>query len=271
MPVLRTCSVFRGVVFSYACHAEYAVTSFAEPNNMYQSQALNEPSSARTYSIAGLVVLGTLLLLSAGFLFALHPSLRHLVDPASLSIAVTKAGPWGPFLYMAVIGLSVVVSQIPGAPLAVVAGALWSPLLAGLYTIIGGFSGAMIAYGLGKTVGQPLVKALTGKTLSFSTEHGDKTLGWMVFVTRLVPVFSFDLVSYGAGMAGLSLPIYAGATLFGMVPSTLLLTFAGDRMQFSSATMLGFGGFFAVAFIGIPFLLHRYNWLNIRTLVSWES
>lgn len=229
---------------------------------------MNEPSSSRTYWVIGCVALGVV---SASFYVATHPSLQHLVSPESLSTAVTQAGPWGPFLYMAVIALSVVVSQIPGAPLAVVAGALWSPLLAGLYTVIGGFSGAMIAYTLGRTVGQPLVKALTGKTLSFSSEHGDRTIGWLVFVTRLVPVFSFDLVSYGAGMAGLSVPIYAGATLFGMVPSTLLLTFAGDSIQFSNATMLGFGGFFAVAFIVIPVLLHRYNWLNIKSLVSWES
>ncbi|MEM6596637.1 MAG: TVP38/TMEM64 family protein [Cyanobacteria bacterium P01_C01_bin.69] len=236
---------------------------------MYQGQPpLNESFSPRIYWAAGLAV--SLIVLISVLVYK-HPGMQHFVSPESLSVAVTQAGPWGPLLYIAVIALSVVISQIPGAPLAVVAGALWPPLLAGLYTVIGGFSGAMIAYALGKTVGQPLVKALTGKTLSFSADHGEKTLGWMIFITRLVPVFSFDLVSYGAGMAGLSLPIYAGATLFGMVPSTLLLTYAGDSMQFSSATMLELGGVFAVAFVGIPLLMHRYNWLNIRSLVNWES
>lgn len=266
------------MLFSYACHAERILhpQRLTETSHMYQGQLLNEPTPdqptpAHSYWVTGLIVLVATLLVSIGLLVSTHPDLQHLMSPESLSIAVTQAGRWGPLLYMAVIALSVVVSQIPGAPLAVIAGALWSPLLAGTYTVIGGFSGAMIAYGLGKAVGQPLVKALTGKTLTFSTEQGDKTLGWLVFVTRLVPVFSFDLVSYGAGMAGLSLPIYAGATLFGMVPSTLLLTYAGDRMQFSSATMLELGGILAVAFVGIPVLMHRHNWLNIRSLVSWES
>jgi len=238
---------------------------------MDQNQSLNEFTPSRTNWVTGLGVLVVAFLVSSGLFLYANPSLRHLVSPESLSAAVTQAGPWGPLLYMAVIALSVVVSQIPGAPLALVAGALWSPLLAGLYTVIGGFSGAMIAYALGKTVGQPLVKALTGKTVSFSTEHGEKTLGWLIFITRLVPVFSFDLVSYGAGMAGLSLPLYAGATLFGMVPSTMLLTFAGDRMQVSSTTMLSLGSLFVVAFIAIPTLLYRYNWLNVRSLMSWES
>ena len=238
---------------------------------MHLSRSFSEQMSSRTYASTCIAVLLILLVPLMGMRLYEHPELRHLVSPESLSSTVTQAGSWGPLIYIAVIALSVVISQIPGAPLAVVAGALWSPLLAGVYTTIGGFSGAMMAYALGKTVGQPLVKALTGKTLRFSSEHGDKTLGWLVFVTRLVPIFSFDLVSYGAGMAGLSLPAYAGATLFGMVPSTLLLTFAGDHMQINATTMLEFGGIFAIAFVLMPVLLHRYNWLNIKSLVSLES
>ena len=169
-----------------------------------------------------------------------------------------------------IIAISVVFSQIPGAPLAVVAGTLWSPLVAGMYTVIGGFSGALVAYGLGRWIGQPLVKALTGKTLSFDNEQSDRALGGLVFVTRLLPVVSFDLVSYGAGMARLPLPMYAGATLFGMVPSTFLLTYMGDRIHFNTSATLALGGIFVLLFIGMPLLLYRCNWLNIRTLLRWS-
>jgi len=123
------------------------------------------------------------------------------LSPEHLTTTIEQAGIWGPLAYIVIIMISVVVSQIPGAPLAIAAGTLWHPILAGLYTVIGGFSGALIAYSLGHRMGQPLIKALTGKTLSFSTEQGEACLGWMIFTTRLLPVFSFDLVSYGAGMA----------------------------------------------------------------------
>ncbi|MEL7358196.1 MAG: TVP38/TMEM64 family protein [Cyanobacteria bacterium J06560_6] len=198
---------------------------------------------------------------------------RHMIEflhPSHLSATIHHAGPWGPMLYMVVIAVSVVVSQIPGAPLAVVAGTLWSPLMAGVYTVIGGFSGALIAYGLGRWVGQPLVKALTGKTLSFDNEQSGQALGWLVFVTRLLPVVSFDLVSYGAGIARLSMPTYAGATLFGMMPSTFLLTYMGDRIHFTASATLVLGEMFVLLFVGMPLLLYRYNWLNIRTLLSWS-
>lgn len=116
--------------------------------------------------------------------------MAQFINPAHLMSTLEHAGLWGPAVYIAVIAVSVVISQIPGAPLAIAAGAFWHPVLAAFYTVIGGFSGALIAYGLGHRMGQPLIKALTGKTLNLSTERGETYLGWVIFATRLLPVFS---------------------------------------------------------------------------------
>ena len=211
-----------------------------------------------------------LAVLMIGSIALLHPNVLELFASNRLASTVERVGIWGPALYIAIIAISVVVSQIPGAPLAVAAGAVWDPLLAGLYTVIGGFGGALIAYSLGKSMGQSMVRALTGKKFSFSTERGESYLGWMIFTTRLLPVFSFDLISYGAGITGLSFPIYATATFFGMVPSTLLLTYMGGNVHLGGQTAIALAGLFAIAFVGIPALLHRFNWLNVRELVRWE-
>lgn len=192
---------------------------------------------------------------------------RSPLSPETLAQTIEHLGQWGPMLYIGIIAISVVISQIPGAPLAVAAGTIWDPLLAGIYTIIGGFSGALIAYGLGKTLGPSLMTMLTGKTLSFNSQS---YLGWLIFTTRLLPVFSFDLVSYGAGIAGLSLPVYASATFFGMVPSTLLLTYLGGSLHLSSWVMVNMAVIFLILFVGVPAILHRYNWLNINQWVRWE-
>ena len=214
--------------------------------------------------LTGAIVLGIALVL------LLQPQALQWVSPESLPSTLAQMGVWGPVLYIATIALSVVVSQIPGAPLAVAAGAVWDPAIAGTYTIVGGFGGAVIAYSLGKIMGPSIIAALTGKTLSFSTEYGESYLGWAIFATRLLPVFSFDLVSYGAGMTGLSFPVYASATFFGMVPSTLLLTYLGGSLQLGGWMIVTLAAFFTILFVGIPLLLHRYNWLNVRALVRWE-
>lgn len=241
------------------------------------SPALNRSSNAHRFWGISLVV--ALFILTVTLIRQFHPvelpvptveQTLTALNPETLPATIEQSGLWGPLLYIAIIMLSVVVSQIPGAPLAIAAGAVWDPLLAGLYTVMGGFGGALIAYGLGKSMGQSIIKLLTGKTLSFSTEQGEGYLGWMIFATRLLPVFSFDLVSYGAGITGLSLPIYASATFFGMVPSTLLLTYVGGSFHLSNGAMGSIAILFFILFVGIPALLHRYNWFNVNDLVRWE-
>lgn len=90
-------------------------------------------------------------------------------------------------------------------------------------------------------------------------------------MTRLFPVLPFDLVSYGAGIAGLSLPIYATATLLGMIPSTFLLAYAGDALK-TGQPLLGSAltiSFLAVLFI-LPWGIRRYNWFDLRDIIRFE-
>ncbi len=195
----------------------------------------------------------------------------EILTPSGLQQIVSQSGPWGPLFYIGVLAISVVVSQIPGVPLALAAGAIWGPFLAGIYSVLGAFLGGVVAYGLGHSLGRPAVKNLTGKSISFSTERGETYIGGLIFLTRLLPIFSFDLISYGAGISGLSFPIYASATLFGMIPSTFLLTYMGATVTVGLGLGTGLAVLFAMAFVGLPWLMHRHNWLNIRELVCVEA
>lgn len=125
----------------------------------------------------------------------------------------------------------------------------------------------MVAYYLGRTLGRSSIRALSGKTLYFTTLRGHVFLGWLVFVSRLLPIVSFDLVSYGAGMAGLSLPLYGVATLLGMIPSTLLITYLGESMLISTPLTVVFWGIFLLVLVGLPWGVRRYNWLGLRDVI----
>lgn len=222
-------------------------------------------STANRPWLLGLLI--AIAILSIAVVFLMGP---NALNPEQFAAMVLQAGGWGPVLYMVVIMVSVVVSQIPGAPLAIAAGAVWDPLLAGAYTVIGGFAGALIAYSLGRQIGPPIVQALTGKSVRFSADYGECYIGSLIFLTRLLPIFSFDLVSYGAGIMKVSLPVYTGTTFFGMVPSTLLLTYMGDSLHLSLWSTIALGGVFLSLFIGIPTVMHRYNWLNLQAVVQWD-
>lgn len=192
----------------------------------------------------------------------------NLFTPEGFQTAAAKFGAWGPALYIGLLAISVVISQIPGAPLAIAAGAVWGPLNAGIYTVLGGFLGALIAYSLGKTFGQSLLKLLTGKTIQFSKERGETYLGGLIFLMRLVPVFSFDLISYGAGITGLSLPVYASATLLGMVPSTFLLTYLGGAFHLGTTGIVAIVSLLIAGVIILPWGIKRHHWFDLQDVIQ---
>jgi uncharacterized membrane protein YdjX (TVP38/TMEM64 family) len=52
----------------------------------------------------------------------------------------------------------------------------------------------------------------------------------IVFVSRVLPFVSFDIVSYAAGLTVLSFWRFALATLAGIAPSSFVLAHFGDEM-----------------------------------------
>jgi uncharacterized membrane protein YdjX (TVP38/TMEM64 family) len=61
-----------------------------------------------------------------------HPEI-NLFTPVGFKLAINSLGLAEPLVYMGVLALSVVISPIPSAPLAVLAGAIWGLILAGIY------------------------------------------------------------------------------------------------------------------------------------------
>ncbi|PSP16720.1 MAG: TVP38/TMEM64 family protein [Cyanobacteria bacterium QS_8_64_29] len=224
-------------------------------------QRLRRLSSRRNVALAAFL----LALLAYGS-FGPQPDWA-LLTPEGLARNVRNLGPLGPLLYIGVLVLSVIVSPIPGAPLAVAAGAIWGPFLAGSYTVAGGFAGSLVAYSIGLTLGRGAVRALVGKTIYFTTQRGQCYVGWLIFVTRLLPALSFDLVSYAAGISGVAWPIYAIATLLGMMPSTFLLTYAGATVKLGHFSGLLLSAGLLGLMLGLPWGIRRYNWLGLRDAI----
>lgn len=50
-----------------------------------------------------------------------------------------------------------------------------------------------------------------------------------MLVTRLVPFFSFDLVSYAAGLTGIRFSRFMLATMAGEIPAVALYSWVGGR------------------------------------------
>lgn len=194
--------------------------------------------------------------ISAGFLLAVVALLWWLREATAFDPftsdgmrALLDGASWrAPLIYVLIVAIAVVISQLPGVPLVIAAGAVFGigPALA--YSVLGNFLGAMIAYGLGHSLGRGVMHVLVGRVVVFRKERSVRAIGWLIFVSRTLPLFPFDLISYAAGVSAVPLRAYVPATLFGLVPSTLLLTVLGGRFDVGLAASLAIS---AVASVGL--------------------
>jgi uncharacterized membrane protein YdjX (TVP38/TMEM64 family) len=189
-----------------------------------------------------------------------------LFTPTGLKQAIEHLGYWGPTLYIGVLALSVIISPIPGAPLVVMGGVVWGPV-AGVYSIVGGFAGGLVAYAIARTLGQAAVQVLTGRSLTIAAEGEDIGVG-LVLVSRLLPVLPFGFLSYAWGLANVPSRSYAIATLLGMTPPTLLLSYLGESFTAQVPGALVLIGVVLLLLVGLPFLLRRGAPLQLQDLIQ---
>ncbi|MEH7156249.1 TVP38/TMEM64 family protein [Neobacillus drentensis] len=91
-------------------------------------------------------------------------------------------------------------------------------------------AGAVLCFYLAKILGRPVVeKIVTKKALTWWDQFFEKYGKHAVFIARLVPVVSFDLVSYAAGVTSISFWQFFWATGLGQLPATLLYSYLGQN------------------------------------------
>jgi uncharacterized membrane protein YdjX (TVP38/TMEM64 family) len=90
-----------------------------------------------------------------------------------------------------------------------------------------------------RVLGADAVRRWIGERATRRLEGSEGTLMAIVFVSRLIPIISFDVVSYAMGLTPLRLWRFALANLAGIIPMTMLLVFVGDGLITADARSLG--------------------------------
>lgn len=142
---------------------------------------------------------------------------------------VSELGFWGPL----VLGLTYVVATVfmfPGSILTLGAGALFGLFLGTVTVIIASNLGAALAFIIGRNIARGWVESKVSGNRRFRAI--DRAVGRqgfkIVFLTRLSPVFPFNLQNYAYGLTGVSLGGYVLATVIGMLPGTILYVYLGS-------------------------------------------
>ena len=91
--------------------------------------------------------------------------------------------------------------------------------------------GAALCFFIARLLGRPIVvKLLSESAVNASDRFFQRYGKHAVLIARLVPIISFDAISYGAGLTSMRFLWFVIATGVGQLPATLLYSYLGDRV-----------------------------------------
>jgi uncharacterized membrane protein YdjX (TVP38/TMEM64 family) len=125
-----------------------------------------------------------------------------------------------------------VVAAVPAAPISVAAAALFGSVWGVIVINIGATLGAALAFLVGRYFARQAVVNWLGRNEKFrrldalTEEHG----AIIVALTRLVPIFPFNLLNYGFGLTRVPFWTYVFWTWLCIIPGTVLYVVGADAV-----------------------------------------
>ena len=163
--------------------------------------------------------------------------------------AIDGAGAFTPLVYLALLVFQAVIAPLPAPAVAIAGGYTFGVVEGFLLTWVGSLAGGVISFGISRFFGRGFVKGrgMTGRLDRYVEEHGVV----LIFVLRLIPLVSFDAISYAAGLSGIRFRGFFAATALGMLPGTFAFVyFGGSQAGFGRwAILVGLAGLAVLAYL----------------------
>jgi uncharacterized membrane protein YdjX (TVP38/TMEM64 family) len=171
--------------------------------------------------LAMLLVVG--LLLAAARLFDVQTLLRQALQ------WIADLGPTGPILFVALY-IAACVLLLPGSVLTLGAGVVFGLVQGFIAVSVGATLGATCAFLVGRYLARDWVAAkIAGNEKFRAVDDAVAREGWkIVFLTRLSPVFPFNILNYAFGLTKVGLKDFFLASWIGMIPGTIMYVYIGS-------------------------------------------
>ncbi|HEX3030868.1 MAG TPA: TVP38/TMEM64 family protein [Bacillota bacterium] len=169
------------------------------------------------------------------------PGLKEQVDQAAgiLASADIKGmkeylqgfGIWGPIVSMSLMVLQALAAPLPAFVITFANAWIWGWVWGAIISWSGAMIGAVICFYLARWFGRPLVEHMVGKkALQMSDRFFARYGRFAVLIARLIPVVSFDLVSYAGGLTNMTLWEFFWTTGLGQLPATIVYSILGENI-----------------------------------------
>ncbi len=140
---------------------------------------------------------------------------------------------WGiaaPIISILLMILQAIIAPIPAYLITAANGIIFGLFWGVIISVIGALLGAILSFAITRYFynnysSQLLKNSATRDYIEkISSKHGFK----VILVARLIPIISFDLISYAAGASTIKTSHFLVATFIGMLPATIIYTAIAD-------------------------------------------
>jgi uncharacterized membrane protein YdjX (TVP38/TMEM64 family) len=201
---------------------------------------------------------------------------QEYLDQERLRSGIDRWGAWGPLLYIVIFAIAPVLF-LPGLPITIAGGLAFGPLWGTVYASIGSTLGAGLAFLVARYFAREAVSEMLGEQWK-RIDEGVAERGWVfVAITRLIPLFPFNLLNYAFGLTRIPFGIYLFASWLFMLPGTAAYVIFSSSLldlvkgEVSPAFLIGISLLLAVSLI--PLLYRRWKGSNgaLPKVVLWGA
>ena len=210
----------------------------------------------RAALIVGVILGGVIVARAFGFTAYLR-----FENLSRLTETIEGYGVLEPVIYIAAYVLGVVFF-VPGLPMTLLGGLAFGPVRGAAYVWIAATIGAALAFLVARYGLRGLVEGWVARNARLTRmDEAVARDGWrIVMITRLVPLFPFNLQNYAYGVTRIGFWAYVTTSAVCMIPATVAYTFAGGALSRGGGDLRRTVGYLAVAgvLIVLVSLIPRY-------------
>jgi uncharacterized membrane protein YdjX (TVP38/TMEM64 family) len=142
---------------------------------------------------------------------------------------IEAAGPIGPLVFFGLY-IAACVFMLPGSILTLGAGTAFGVVTGSLLVSLSSTAGATAAFLVERYLAREMVaRRIAGNATFSAMDEAVATEGWkIVGLTRLSPLFPFNLLNYAFGLTRISFLDYVIASWIGMIPGTVMYVCLGS-------------------------------------------
>jgi uncharacterized membrane protein YdjX (TVP38/TMEM64 family) len=155
------------------------------------------------------------------------------ISPDRIRGYILSLGAWGPVIFVTLYALRGILPIIPAGVLSLAAGLAYGPWWGAAALLAGANMGSWLAFLLARYLGRGFLERFSwlqkGRVQAID-EMSERAGFKLILFVRLIPLFQYDAVNFGAGFSRVRFRDYALGTLIGMAPAGIIAAQLGNSL-----------------------------------------